>query len=413
MGQRRNCSAGGFAEQGLALVGAEALQPAALGDPDGLHHATGLDLAQTRQRLEHGEDLHLADGLVPLSHDEELRKVDRADLQLLFDLGPLTADAGGLGQSGLALFGCECRRLWHGRNDSASAASGHAGLRRTLQTSRYRHPRRPPTMTDTGAVPAIDLNADLAEGDELATSDLALLGLVTSASVACGFHAGSRASMRRAAAECVARGVSIGAHISYRDREGFGRRTQDPAHDRLADDVIEQWETLVEEAAAVGAFVSYVKPHGALYPRMAADPEVAAVVVEALTTRCAVLVAPPGSAVAAPARAASMRLVIEGFCDRGYGPDGALVARGDAGAMIEEPEAVAERARSLAIDRGVPAVDGSWVALDVETLCMHGDGPGADRTGRAVRAALESAGVAVRPFTGTPSTGPSMAIGQP
>ena len=268
-------------------------------------------------------------------------------------------------------------------------------------------------MTDTGEVSAIDLNADLGEGDELMASDLALLGLVSSASVACGFHAGNRAVMRAAVTECASRGVTIGAHVSYRDRMGFGRRSMDPDHDHLAADVIEQWETLVEEAGAVGAVVSYVKPHGALYHRMATDPEVAALVVEVLATRCPVLVAPPRSAVAAPARAAGMRLVIEGFCDRGYGPDGALVARGDRGAMIDEPEAVAEQARSLAIDRGVLAVDGSWVALDVETLCMHGDGPGVDRTGRAVRAALESAGVTVRPFAGEPPAGPSLVIGQP
>jgi len=268
-------------------------------------------------------------------------------------------------------------------------------------------------MTDTGEVPAIDLNADLGEGDELMASDLALLGFVSSASVACGFHAGSREVMRAAAAECAARGVSIGAHISYRDREGFGRRSMDPDHDRLAADVIEQWETLVEEAGAVGAVVSYVKPHGALYHRMGADAEVAAVVVEVLASRCAVLVTPPGSAAAEPARAAGMRLVVEGFCDRGYRPSGALVARGERGSILDESDAMAERARSLAVDRGVSAVDGSWVALDVETLCIHGDGPGAERNGRAVRRALESAGVMVRPFAGPTSSGPTFTVSQP
>ncbi len=118
-------SAGGLTEEGLALVGAEALQPAALGDAYRLHETACLHLAEAGQRLEHGQHLHLADSLVSFGHDQELRQVDRAELELLFDLGPLAADSGGLGQCGLALFGRECWRLRHDRNDSASTAFGH------------------------------------------------------------------------------------------------------------------------------------------------------------------------------------------------------------------------------------------------------------------------------------------------
>ena len=125
----------------------------------------------------------------------------------------------------------------------------------------------------------MDLNADLAEGDVLTAADLALLDHVTSASLACGFHAGSRPVMRSAAEACVARGVAIGAHVSFRDREGFGRRPLVVSPDQLAADLVEQWETLVDEVAAVGGTVSYVKPHGALYNVMAVDPDVAATVV--------------------------------------------------------------------------------------------------------------------------------------
>ena len=247
-------------------------------------------------------------------------------------------------------------------------------------------------------MPVIDLNADLAEHDVLTVEDLALLDHVTSASLACGFHAGGPSVMRAASEACVARGVAIGAHVSYRDRVGFGRRALDQTPGRLAADVVEQWEALVAAAGAAGGDVTFVKPHGALYHRMAADPDVAAAVVGALAGRCGVLVAPPASAVAAPARTAGIRVVAEGFCDRGYDGTGRLVARDRPGALVEELAAVGGQARSLAVERGVAAVDGTWVALEVETLCVHGDHPGSDARARAVRAALERGGVAVRSF---------------
>ncbi|MGA2835931.1 MAG: 5-oxoprolinase subunit PxpA [Acidimicrobiales bacterium] len=244
----------------------------------------------------------------------------------------------------------------------------------------------------------IDLNADLAENDVVTPSDLALLDLVTSASLACGFHAGSRSVMREAAAACVERGVVIGAHVSYRDRDGFGRRHLDVARAQLAADLVEQWGTLVDEVSAAGGTVAYVKPHGALYHRMSVDADVAEVVVGTLGPLCAVLVAPPDSAAASPARVAGVRLVAEGFCDRGYDVLGRLVPRDADGAVVDDPAVAAARARSLAVDRGVAAVDGRWVPLEVETVCLHGDRPDADHRARSVRDALRDAGVHVRPF---------------
>jgi UPF0271 protein len=258
-------------------------------------------------------------------------------------------------------------------------------------------------LVDTGGVPVMDLNADLAEGDGLTAVDRALLDHVTSASLACGFHAGSRPAMRSAAEACVAGGVAIGAHVSFRDREGFGRRRLAVSPERLAADLVEQWEVLVEEVAAAGGTVSFVKPHGALYNVMAVDPDVAAAVVWALASRCRVLVGPPDGAHAVPASEAGVALVPEGFCDRGYDANGLLVPRGARGALVDDPEDVAGRARSLALDGGLDAVDGTWVALDVRTLCIHGDHPGADHRARSVRRTLEAAGVELRAFT--PPTG--------
>ena len=244
----------------------------------------------------------------------------------------------------------------------------------------------------------MDLNADLAEGDALGPDDRALLDVVTSASLACGFHAGSRPVMRAAAAACVERGVAIGAHVSYRDRDGFGRRVLDVPADLLAADLVEQWEALEEEVSAVGGRITYVKPHGALYTVMASDAGVATTVVDALALRCTVLVGPPGGALAGVGARAGVAVVSEGFCDRGYLPDGLLVPRGEAGALLGDPDAAARQARSLATGGGVAAVDGSWVALSVRTLCIHGDHPEAGRVGRAVRRALDTAGVEVRTF---------------
>ena len=245
----------------------------------------------------------------------------------------------------------------------------------------------------------MDLNADLAEGEIVGPSDLAVLDVVTSASLACGFHAGNPSLMREAAEACVERGVAIGAHVSYRDRAGFGRRALHVEPEQLAADLVEQWEALVDAVDGAGGRVRYVKPHGALYHAVAADTAVAGTLVDALGWRCPVLVGPPGGMLAAPAAAAGVRVVTEGFCDRGYDRRGVLIPRGEDGALVDDTGTSAARARSLAVDGGIHAVDGTWVVLAVRTLCIHGDRPDAHLRARAVRDALEAAGVELAAFS--------------
>jgi UPF0271 protein len=245
----------------------------------------------------------------------------------------------------------------------------------------------------------VDLNADLAEGERLTSMDLALLDVVTSASLACGFHAGNRAVMQATAAACLARGVTIGAHVSYRDRGGFGRRPVHREPSLLVDDIIEQCEVLCGEVDAAGGEVAYVKPHGALYNQMGVDAVVAASVVEALARQgIRVLVAQGGTVVAERARRAGLRVVLEGFPDRGYRSDGLLAGRGDPGALISDPAVVGRRAVSLVNRGGVRAIDGAWTAIELETLCVHGDAPDAAEIARAARSALTAGGITVRPF---------------
>jgi 5-oxoprolinase (ATP-hydrolysing) subunit A len=250
-------------------------------------------------------------------------------------------------------------------------------------------------------VRVIDLNADVAEGETLGATDLAVLDSVTSASLACGFHAGNRAVMRAAATACVHRRVAIGAHVSFRDREGFGRRPLDVAPEHLVADIIEQCDLLAEEVGRAGGAVEFVKPHGALYNLMGVDPGVADAVVGALRRQGAgVLVAQAGTGVVALARRAGLRVVLEGFPDRGYLGDGQLAPRGGPGALIDDPRLAARRAVSLVRRQGIETVDGTWTSVEVETLCIHGDSPGAVANARAVRSALEADGVTLRSFVG-------------
>jgi UPF0271 protein len=260
-------------------------------------------------------------------------------------------------------------------------------------------------MIDTGSVVTVDLNADLAEGEVLSAGDLAVLESVSSVSIACGFHAGAPGVMRATASACLERGVTIGAHVSFRDREGFGRRHVDSSPPLLVRDIIEQCEVLAEQVVAAGGAVTYVKPHGALYNRMGVEPAVAGAVVEAVShVGIGILVAQPGTVVVGPAIAGGLRVVSEGFPDRGYLPGGLLAPRDRTGALIEDPALVGRRAVSLAGGRGVVAVDGSWAAVDVETLCVHGDSPHAPEAARSVRHALESAGITVLSFAPTDGT---------
>lgn len=250
----------------------------------------------------------------------------------------------------------------------------------------------------------IDLNCDLGEGSGAwmlgdPGADDALLDVVTSANVACGFHAGDPSIMAARCATAVARGVAVGAHVGYRDLVGFGRRRLDVSADVLAAEVAYQVGALQAVARTVGARVGYVKPHGALYHRIVYDEEQALAVVAGIAgvdPGLAVL-GLPGSAVLRCARAAGLRTVTEAFVDRGYRADGALVPRGLAGALVTDPDEAAARAVAMARDGVVTSVDGVEVPVAAESLCVHSDTPGAVPVARAVRAALLAAGIDLRP----------------
>jgi UPF0271 protein len=243
----------------------------------------------------------------------------------------------------------------------------------------------------------LDLNADLGEG---VGDDHALLAVVTSANVACGFHAGDDATMRAVAARAASLGVAIGAHVAYRDREGFGRRELDVAPGTVTAWVREQLEALANACrdAGDGARVRYVKPHGALYNVAARSRPVAEAICAGVAAWGAVpVLALPGSELLRAADAAGLRGVPEGFADRAYRPDGSLVPRSEPGAVLEGADAAAERA--LAFARGEVRDDaGASLRLEIRSLCLHGDTPGAVDAARAVRAALEGAGVELEPF---------------
>ena len=253
-------------------------------------------------------------------------------------------------------------------------------------------------------MPVIDVNADMAEGESATRADCQLLDSVTSASLACGFHAGNREVMRATAEAAVARGVAIGAHVSYRDREGFGRRRVEVSGAQLVDDIIEQCQVLDGEVGAAGGTVAFVKPHGALYNLMGVDDVVAAAVVEAVLRHpSGILVAQPDTVIVELARSAGLRVVPEGFPDRGYMTGGRLAPRDHPGGVIDVTVEVAGRAVAMAGGDTIQSVDGLSVLVDVQTLCIHGDAPGAPVTAAAVRAALEGAGFTIRSFIDPPS----------
>ena len=249
----------------------------------------------------------------------------------------------------------------------------------------------------------IDLNADLGEGFgrwEL-TDDDALLTSVTSANVACGFHAGDPVTMRRVCERAAAAGVRIGAQVAYRDLAGFGRRSMDvPAAD-LAAEVAYQIGALEMFARAAGSAVSYVKPHGALYNRCVRDGTQAAAVVEGISLAGTPLpvLGLPGSELHSAAATAGLPVVNEAFADRAYRPDGTLVPRSEAGAVLSDPEQVVARAIAIAQGKEVPAVDGQSLRLPARSLCLHGDTPHAAGLARRIRDELAGAGITVRAFT--------------
>lgn len=251
-------------------------------------------------------------------------------------------------------------------------------------------------------MPAVDLNADLGEsfGRWVLGDDAAMLGLVSSANIACGFHAGDPVTLRRVCAAAAAARVSIGAHVGYRDLPGFGRRFIDVAPDELEADVLYQLAAADGIARAAGSRVRYLKPHGALYNATAAHAGQAAAVIAAVLAYDGELpvLGLPGSQLLRQARAAGLRAVPEAFPDRAYQPDGTLADRHATDAVLSDPDQIAGRAVRMVVGGEVVCIDGSVIEVHPESLCLHGDSPDAVGSARAVRDTLTDAGVAVGPF---------------
>jgi 5-oxoprolinase (ATP-hydrolysing) subunit A len=249
---------------------------------------------------------------------------------------------------------------------------------------------------------SMDLNSDVGEsfGRWELGDDASMLALVTSANVACGFHAGDPTTLRRTCALAAQRGVAVGAQVGYRDLAGFGRRFIDVAPDELTDDVVYQIGALDGMCRATGTRVRYVKPHGALYNAIVHHEAQAAAVVAAVRAYDPALpvLGLPGSAFLAAAEAAGLRTVREFFVDRGYTPDATLVPRSQPGALLHDPEEVTARVLRMVTEGVVTAVDGTDVRVTAESACTHGDSPGAVAMATAVRAGLEAAGIPLRAF---------------
>ena len=250
-------------------------------------------------------------------------------------------------------------------------------------------------------MPRIDLNADVGEsfGAFATGSDAELFEHVTSANVACGFHAGDPSVIDRTVKGAAARGVAVGAHPGYFDLRGFGRREMRLPASEVEADVLYQVGALLAFARAHGALLTHVKPHGALYNQAADDPQLAAAIARGIArvSRELVFVGLAGSqAMRQAAAAAGLRFAAEAFADRAYDARGRLVPRSEPGSVTHDPAVAAAAAVRLARDHVALAVDGSEVPVEADTLCLHGDTPGAVAMARAVREALERAGVGVQ-----------------
>lgn len=250
---------------------------------------------------------------------------------------------------------------------------------------------------------SIDLNSDLGEGFGRWTlgPDDELLELITSANVACGFHAGDPTIIRRVCEVAADRGVRVGAQVSYRDLAGFGRRSMDVPPLELRDEVLYQLAALDGICRVVGTSVTYVKPHGALYNRCFHDDGQAAAVVAAVREFNPELhlLGQPGSALHRAGREVGLTAVNEAFADRAYSSDGSLVPRSQPGSVIHDPEVVVRRVIQLATQGTVEAVDGSVLTVDAASVCVHSDTPGAADLARAIRHGLQAAGITATPFT--------------
>ena len=255
-------------------------------------------------------------------------------------------------------------------------------------------------MSEPGRV--IDLNADLGEGFGRWSlgDDAALLEVITSANVACGFHAGDPLIMRRVCAQAVERGVAVGAQVSYRDLAGFGRRPMQVSADELIGDVVYQIGALEACAKVEGTRVRYVKPHGALNNVACADPQQAAAVATAVRQYdpSLPLVAPPGTELEKAGRTAGLTTVAEAFPDRAYEPTGLLRSRTLPGAVLDDVDVITRRAVGLATTGEVDTHDGQVLSLPVRSLCLHGDNEASVAAARSVASALRAAGVTIGGF---------------
>lgn len=247
---------------------------------------------------------------------------------------------------------------------------------------------------------AIDLNSDLGEWDlaDDGGNDARMFRAITSANIACGFHAGNTSSMLVSARLAADRGVGLGAHPSYRDRQGFGRRDQEVDQRTLRHDILEQVGALSNAADTAGTRIRYLKPHGALYNRIATDPAQAeAVALAARETQLPIL-GLAGTAIHEAADRHGVRFFREAFLDRAYLPNGQLAPRSVDGAMITDAAEVAERAVRIAAEGSLQAIDGSSLRIELDSLCVHGDTPGSIAMAEAVREALDAAGIELRAF---------------
>ncbi|KFI59033.1 LamB/YcsF family protein [Bifidobacterium gallicum] len=248
----------------------------------------------------------------------------------------------------------------------------------------------------------IDLNSDMGEsfGRWTLGDDAALLDVVSSANIACGFHAGDPVHMLNTLSHAQAHDVTVGAHVAYRDLAGFGRRYVGATVDELHADVMYQLAALRGMAASCGTQVRYVKPHGALYNRIVSDEQHALAVVEAIARidpSLAILTL-PGSAVGRIAREHGIAVFHEAFADRAYTPQGTLVSRREPGAVLHDPDLVAERVLGMVQTGTVQAIDGSIVHLQPDSVCVHGDSAGAVSMAQAIRTKLDEAGITICSF---------------
>ena len=242
----------------------------------------------------------------------------------------------------------------------------------------------------------VDINADVGEGGPV---DAELMLVISSASVACGFHAGDPETLLHTARLAAANDVALGAHPAYADREGMGRRDVDMPASRLYADLVYQIGAAAAAAAAAGTRLRFVKPHGALYNRAAVDAEVADAILGAVAVFGPLpVLGLAGSVLVRRAAENGTTAYAEAFADRAYASDGTLAPRSSPGAVLTDPREVAERAVGLARDGAVRATDGQWVSIDADSICVHGDTPGALELARAVHAALSEVGIEVRSF---------------